>query len=156
MDNKRQRTGPSPTDAPDIPLLTLVGPGMIYFADSYAMWTKGHMHPDTWHCLTRQYQNQDHTPTMLIATLQQRITPDALDLILRAAHIIVDVQARDPHFVSLDFLPKSILEYLLAEVITPEQLQAMRAQIVREDGILTLKEPSFHWDRSYPWMYRNR
>ena len=156
MDTKRQRTGAAPAEEVTIPPLTLVGPGTIYFADSYSHWTKGHLHPDTWHCITRHYQQQDHTPQMLIATLQQRITPDALDLTLRAAHVILDVQSKDPHCVALEFVPKSIIEYLLAAPLTADQLIAMRDQIVSPDGPLTLKQPSWHWDQAYLHMYRAR
>ena len=81
----------------DKPLISLIGPGIIYYPNAYSQWRKGYMLPEVWHLLTRHYQRQDHTPWMLISNLQEKIPTDAIDLMIRAINIVLDITGRSPH-----------------------------------------------------------
>jgi hypothetical protein len=117
----------------------LSGPGIIYYMEDHALWTKGYLHPRLWHLLTRHYQHQDHTPHMIIANIHDKMPQAAISLAVRAANIICDMPGNKPDADNA-FRPRSIYEYLLSAHITSDQLAAIQEQIVRHDGVIALKQ----------------
>ena len=121
--------------------ITLSGPGSIYHMEEHAVWTQGYIHPRLWHLLTRHYQQQDHTPHMIVANIHDKIPPLAITLAIRAADIICELECQRPDSDS-SFYPRSIYEYVLATRITEAQLAAIEAQIVSREGCITIRQVS--------------
>ena len=123
--------------------LTLSGPGSIYHMEEQAVWTQGYIHPRLWHLITRHYQQQDHTPHMIIANIHDKIPLSAIILAVRAADIICELACQRPDTDS-SFHPRSIYEYLLSSRITEEQITAIAAQIVSREGRITIQQVPLH------------
>jgi hypothetical protein len=132
------------TTGGDNQTITLSGPGIFYFVDLDAHWTKGYIQSRVWHQLTRHYQLQEHTTSILITLMQEKVPSDAIILAMRAGNIICEVPGSAPS-QDHNFHPRSILEHLLREPLTCKQLKNMQDQIVRPDGVITLKL-GFHWN----------
>ena len=115
----------------------LIGPGSIHYKETETILHTGYLHPATWHCLARHYQRLDHTPTMIVATLTQRLTKEAITIATKAVHIITEVKGYSGEPAGR-FRPRSILEYLVAAPLTKAQLDDVKEQVVREDGRVRL------------------
>ena len=115
----------------------LVGPGSSHYDETDTILHAGYLHPTTWHCLARHYQKLDHTPTMIVATITQRLSTSTTTMATKAVHIITGKRG-NPIGEDGCFKPRSILEYLTAAHLTDAHLAAVAAQIVRVDGRITL------------------
>jgi hypothetical protein len=129
--------------------ITLHGLGNTQFYDTQAQWTKGHLHTQVWNFLTQHHQQKEQTRGKLmpaeanILAIQQFIPAEAIILAIRAANIICNVPGDDRGLIIFT-QPRSIIEFLLGAPLTHDQLKNMQDQIVRHDGVLTLKR-GFHW-----------
>ena len=133
----RAKTAASTDDQATQAWGVMVGLGSIHYTEADVILHQGYLHPKTWHCLARHYQRLDHTPTMTEATIAQRLSRVATTTATRAVRIITG-QEGSPAYGPTTFKPRSILEYLVAAPLSDTQLADVRAQVVRDEGCITL------------------
>ena len=138
MAQKRRRTGQHPTTEQTqraIPQGSHV---------SNAAWTAGlalltqatrpatHMHPQIWRSLTMHHTQADRCLTDILTALRHHIPPVDWQCALRVARANTrpcNLGRRAQRNTS----PRSVLELLSGEQITPEELQDIRTQLVSSD-----------------------